>query len=258
MKQVLIIILAIGITLTVGCVKSANTEQGGIKTSSSNSSTEVQPTQEVKPTAAQTNKAPKTDPNNSKSDFQSSEYQPFFYACTDEKGNVLNAMILGGYKENKWYSLNDFQYTRNGKQMSFNETWKSLPEGGPAPGVTTPLIKGNEKFLLFSIEGGVEYAMAEGSAPYPSESLASGQTFLMLKLKPVKMKPSRCIIGINEDWAAQILSKTSKNDPDVMSVDLNGDGKMEEIKFRSGIDGYLKIFENGRHSNPIYSLDLGE
>lgn len=152
-------------------------------------------------------------------------YHPIVFMGGSYDGNLSKATVLGGYQNNKWYTIDDFDYFIKEKKVplqSFLDN-QSLQESS----VDTNLLKGNETFKFYSNSQLISTVNAKGSKPTMFVSPASAQASLNFNIENVNTKEN-FIIGVNGDWnalprAPKILSDNS------FLIDLDNDNIIEKI-----------------------------
>jgi len=177
-------------------------------------------------------------------------YHPIAFMGGAYDGELSKATVLGGYQNNKWYTIDDFDYFIKEKKVplqSFLDN-QSLQESS----VDTNLLKGNETFKFYSNSQLLSTVNAKGSKPTMFVSPASAQASLNFNIENVNTK-EKFIIGVNGDWNAlpripKVLSDNS------YLIDLDNDNAPEKVTanfIETSKDYYKVVVEMEKNNKKI-------
>jgi hypothetical protein len=148
-------------------------------------------------------------------------YHPILFSYGIDKGIIQSSFVIGGWKNGKWYRIEDFKLPQDAvnKIKNFN----------------IDLVKGNETYKFYSQSKYIEASI--GSKPTFWIAPASGDKCLEVNVKPIKDKKIKadCVFGINGNWNP-LPQKSKWLNKNTYSVDLDNDNKNEIISISATKD----------------------
>lgn len=178
-------------------------------------------------------------------------YHPVIFSFMNNNEGFSNAQVLGGSRDGKWFSIDDFNIKYNNKNVKAQDFIDDPSMNGKQ--VDTDIVKGNEKFKFYSMKGVFAEAIQAGDKPTLSVSQASGQKSLNLKFHPFSME-EEFTIGLNGEWNALPRLPKLLQDQKSFSVDIDNDGKEETVRITElkntenspgNIDLQIELEKNG-------------
>jgi len=163
------------------------------------------------------------------------QYHPVVLAFKDPEGQFSRVVVLGGSKDGKWYSINDFKMA--GKYIAFADF--PYNEGQDFRNyVDLDLVKGNEVYNFYArrkLAG-----KSKGEKPILSVPQSAPKKILEVKIDTLKADDD-FLIGINGGWNGLPRVPTFFSGLNGCTVDLESDG-IEETVYSQIISGNLKVF----------------
>lgn len=210
----LLIITAIAISiLLIGCqskqTENSDASQDHLEVNLDSNKNESNAEQTENPDASQDHLDVNLD--NDKNASNINDYHPILLAFKDKNDSFSKGIVLGGFKDKKWFAPKDFNIPID----FFKEAYFDID-----------LVKGGETYKFYTKEKYI--TSREGEKPTLRISESSGSVILKVKFEPFHADDN-LLIGVNGDWSAlpRVLELTSDNNS--YSIDLEGDEKLETI-----------------------------
>lgn len=165
--------------------------------------------------------------------FITNPYHPIMLTWKNDNGLFSDGNVIGGSQGNKWFRLESFDVTYQGKIIklkTFKNQYSNSVENKEYGRID--LVTGNEMFKLYSLNKNITTIKAEKCGLYTQWS--TGDEMLGVHFKPFKAD-EEFLIGVNGNWNAipKVLKPLNENS---YSVDIDKDGH----------DEILSIKETGR------------
>ncbi|MGE5327888.1 MAG: hypothetical protein ACM3KR_00065 [Deltaproteobacteria bacterium] len=230
-------VIVISSTIAYLVIKEKNTSQKVSKTQpvqTINNAVEIKAEDKKEKEAIP--KEPKTTSKEQKaiSDFNTSLYHPIFIEWGNDENSINHGYILGGSKDGKWYSLEDFDVKYKDKitkSKDFNVYCEKTD------GAENDLLKGNEDYKIYSDNKFIN--TTRGIKQYISRWESSGELYQEVEVKPFKAKEG-LVIAVNGEWNALPRVPDVFSDRTEYVIDIDNDEKNELIKIEKKNTGKVE------------------